>query len=323
MQGRSRYDELHDQYTAIQTTKRGTRYERLAAVVFAALDKTSVVIHDLKVVGADTGVSHQIDVHIESNGRARHILIECKDFDVSGNPVGLGIVRDFWGVVDDVHPHESWIITCNDFTSDARRYAKGKGIKLATLRAFADADWEDRVQTIIVTMDFVYVATDRPDVRIRLSDEDDVRFAEDFARAWPTGGVSPVDDKTQLYDGDTVRSFSEIATRLATTKVLGTTEEQLVESAIVDGWVSADGNNRYAFHGYSVAIPTKRSSQMVTLSAVLDGPKLLLTDDAGLDFVLWDASLRGYTIQPDGSVTLSPGEVQKHLVSTVLQSGAP
>ncbi len=110
MPGRSRYDELHDYYQAISTTKSGTRYERLAAVVFAALDQNSVVIHDLKVVGSDTGVGHQIDVKIEKDGRTKRILLECKDFDVSGDNVGLGIVRDFWGVVDDIHPDESWII---------------------------------------------------------------------------------------------------------------------------------------------------------------------------------------------------------------------
>src|SRR5450755_998973 len=100
--GRSKYDELHDQYQAILTTKTGTRYERLAAVVFAAMERDGVVIHDLGVLGAVSGVEHQIDVHIEKNGVKRRVLIECKDFDVSGDPVGLGIVRDFQGVLSDI-----------------------------------------------------------------------------------------------------------------------------------------------------------------------------------------------------------------------------
>lgn len=105
-------------------------------MVFAALERDAVVIHDVEVVGTITGVPHQIDVQIEKDGLLRRILIECKDYDVRGEPVGLGVVRDFFGVVSDVRPDESWIVTCNDFTAPARKYAKGMGIKLATLRFF-------------------------------------------------------------------------------------------------------------------------------------------------------------------------------------------
>ena len=74
---RSRYDELHDRYFEIRTTKSGTRYERLAAFVFKALDNNDVVIHDLKLLG-ETGVEHQIDVIIEINGVQKRILIELR-----------------------------------------------------------------------------------------------------------------------------------------------------------------------------------------------------------------------------------------------------
>lgn len=79
---RSRYDELHDKYERIATTKAGTRYERLAALAFKILKDRDVVIHDLKLVG-ETGVEHQIDVRIDSNGTPRHLLVECKDFGSS------------------------------------------------------------------------------------------------------------------------------------------------------------------------------------------------------------------------------------------------
>jgi hypothetical protein len=166
MSQRSRYDELHDHYQTILTTKSGTRYERLAAVAFAELDRNNVVIHDLKVIGEDTGVKHQIDVYIENGGRAKHVLVECKDYDISGETVGLGVIRDFWGVVDDIHPDEAWVITCNDFTDDARRFAKGKGIKLATLRAFAASDWENRIHTAVATIVFVSIRNDQIDASV-------------------------------------------------------------------------------------------------------------------------------------------------------------
>ena len=72
--GRSSYDELHDRYERISTTKAGTRYERLAALVFKCLNDRHIVIHDLKLLG-ETGVAHQIDVQIEVDGRPRHLLV--------------------------------------------------------------------------------------------------------------------------------------------------------------------------------------------------------------------------------------------------------
>lgn len=146
---RSRYDELHDHYHKILSTKSGTRYERLAAVVFKSLEQSSTVIHDLKLIG-DSGVAHQIDVTIRRGEKQKRIILECKDFDVSGDKVGLGIVRDFYGLIADVNPDEAYVVTCNGFTDDAERYAKSKHISLVVLREFRKSDWEGRIQQISV-----------------------------------------------------------------------------------------------------------------------------------------------------------------------------
>lgn len=147
---RSKYDELHDRYFAVLNSKGGTRYERLAALVFKSLHEDSVVIHDFKLTGSST-VKHQIDVLIEQQGRTKRVLVECKDFDVSGNPVGLDIVRDFRSVVEDTKADEAFIVTCTGFTEPAETYAKAKNIKLAVLRAFEDKDWEGRIRQVNVT----------------------------------------------------------------------------------------------------------------------------------------------------------------------------
>ena len=81
---RSRYDELHDKYHKILTTKAGTRYEQLAALVFKALESKNAVIHDMELAGEDPQVKHQIDVTVEIAGKTRRAIIECKDFDISG-----------------------------------------------------------------------------------------------------------------------------------------------------------------------------------------------------------------------------------------------
>ena len=166
--GRSSYDELHDRHEPISTTKPGTRYERLVAIVFKCLDDRQIVIHDVKLLG-ETGAAHQIDVHIEVDGRQRRLLVECKDFDISGNKVGLEIVRNFWAVMDDTQPDEGIVITCNDFTKDAKIYAKSKGIKLAALRVFREADWENRLRIIEVALNVFSVNT--PSVYVHAGDE--------------------------------------------------------------------------------------------------------------------------------------------------------
>lgn len=203
----SKYDDLYEAYWNSDIKKSGTRYERLTAFVFKALHDNKTVIHDLKLLG-ESDVKHQIDVTIEENSIQKRILIECKDFDISGKKVGLGIVRDFWGVIDDVHPDEAIIVTCNGFTSEATKYAKSKGIKLAVLREFQPSDWEGRIQTICVTMHIMHIT--EPKVSMHLSSQQAVdKLAADMQAAGLGGyGVmkgQPVylnlqDERTQFND---------------------------------------------------------------------------------------------------------------------------
>lgn len=167
---KSRYDKLHDHYYDLLSTKSGTRYERLTAVVFKSLKQSGTVIHDLKLVG-DSGVSHQIDVTIEHHGKQKRIILECKDLDISGDKVGLGIIRDFYGVVDDIKPDEAYVVTCNGFTSDAERYAKSKHIGLVILREFQESDWAGRIRKIEI--DIVPVVRSRPKVDIEWKQDND------------------------------------------------------------------------------------------------------------------------------------------------------
>lgn len=147
----SRYDELHDRFFSILSSKEGTRYERLAAIVFKTLHEQNVVIHDFKLRG-DSSVKHQIDVVIETGGKQKHVLIECKDFDKSGRLVGLSILRDFRSVVEDTKADEAFVLTCKGYTKPALKYAKAKGIKLAIFRVFEEKDWEGRIRQVNVDL---------------------------------------------------------------------------------------------------------------------------------------------------------------------------
>src|ERR1700722_11209233 len=125
---------VYDRLVAEEKLKAGTKYERLAAVAFRQLTGQTA-IHDLRLVGS-SGVAHQIDAVV---GEQRsHVLIEAKDYDTK---IGLGVVRNFWGVVEDVRPSEAYIVTTEGFTKPAIQFAQAKGIKLALLRPPRDEDW--------------------------------------------------------------------------------------------------------------------------------------------------------------------------------------
>lgn len=181
----SSYDQLHDQYWQTSTPKAGTRYERLVAFVFKALNTSRQVVHDIKLIGS-SDVKHQIDVTINEGKTQKRILVECKDFDVSSNKVGLSIIRDFASVVDDIKPDEAIVITCVGFTADSQKFAKHKGIKLAVLREFQSADMEGRIRKICVTMHIMLIT--EPKVALKLSEQANIdKLQHDMAKAGMSG----------------------------------------------------------------------------------------------------------------------------------------
>ncbi|WP_317951366.1 hypothetical protein, partial [Rossellomorea marisflavi] len=76
-------DTIYNEIIAEEKLKQGTKYEKLAAVVFKTLNQNDVVIHDLTLRGDGKKTGHQIDVTVQSPGsnEPKRILIECKDYD--------------------------------------------------------------------------------------------------------------------------------------------------------------------------------------------------------------------------------------------------
>jgi len=140
--GESQFDRIHDGFLDPDATRKpGVKYERLAAVVAKCLGPEVIVRHDQHYFGK-ADLSTQIDVTIDRGDGPLRTLLECKDFDISGKRVGVAKVREFFGVWKDLGADDAWIVTCNNFTSGARKWAKAHGIKLAILREFRESDWE-------------------------------------------------------------------------------------------------------------------------------------------------------------------------------------
>jgi hypothetical protein len=239
MPKRSRYDELHDRYNTILTTKGGTRYEILAAFVFKALEEQDTVIHDLRLTG-ESDVAHQIDALVERNGVQRRMLIECKDFDISGEKIGLDIIRNFRSVLEDTKADEGVVVTCNGFTTDALKYAKAKGIKLLVLRAFEQADMPGRIKTVVVNLHVLAPKT--PTASVCLSDGSQRLLAEECAKAGLNGGVS-IADPVYFVRGSERFQFNDFVTsKMRTAMQTAKPHETQIVSIPPDGWSIQVGN---------------------------------------------------------------------------------
>src|SRR6202035_4335209 len=125
-------EHIYNRLVAEEKLKAGTKYERLAALVFQILDRASFVIHDVELRGPGKEAEHQIDVTAsDRSGQRRRVIVEARD---RKKPVGLGQVRDFYGVVHQLKPDQAWIVSVTGFSADAEKYARDEGIGLAVLR---------------------------------------------------------------------------------------------------------------------------------------------------------------------------------------------
>ncbi|MGB3794738.1 MAG: restriction endonuclease, partial [Alteraurantiacibacter sp.] len=150
-------------------------------------------MHDIKLRG-DSTVPHQIDVSIQRGANAKRMIIECKDFDLRDGKVGLDIVRSFRSVLEDTDADEAVILTCVGYTREARAYAKAKGIKLAVLRTFEEADKAGRLQKIVLNV-HVQGAISLSIDKLAMDQANHDRFVAEMAAAGLKSGIhsdSPV-----------------------------------------------------------------------------------------------------------------------------------
>lgn len=162
---------LYDRLVAEEKRKSGTKYERLAAIVFRILTERAT-LHDLRLRGK-TGVPHQIDAVVGDD--RKHVLIEAKDYD---RVVDLPVVRNFWAVVEDLKPDEAFVVTTTGFSDNAMQYAAAKGIRLALLRPPTEQDWDGLAGRVTLELVVTGQATP-PDVTWELHPDDHAKIVGD------------------------------------------------------------------------------------------------------------------------------------------------
>lgn len=294
--GRTRYDELHDKYHAILTTKAGTRYERLAAMVFKALEERNVVIHDLKLSGADPEVKHQIDVTVEIGGVKRTRLIECKDFDIAHDKVGLGIIRDFRSVLEDTKADEGIVITCIGFTEDARKYAKSKGIKLAVLRVIETVDLNGYITKIRVGI--VVQMPANPSAAIAIPEHVSQLYSEQMKAIGANGGISNT-APVFFVSGNERHQFNAFLTKRMNEAIPAAGPKTIEIMIPPDNWrIQIDGNPPMPFDGITVRfdVDEERHTTEVVSDRVAE---LILTGFGQEDIIIYGDDIERRAIDPD------------------------
>ena len=301
MAKRTRHDDLHDRYHTIATTKSGNRYERLAALVFKALEENNTIIHDMKLIGSEPDIKHQIDVIVEDPNRGRRrILIECKDFDISGDNVGLGIVRDFRSVVEDTEADEGIILTCNGFTTMARKYAKSKNIKLCVLRIVESSDMKARIRKIV--MRFVVEHTLIDNAIIAISAEDNDIYQSNLRDAGVSKeGVGPFDPVYFVNDSQKEQFCSFLYHRVHQAELWKTTPKGSLAMPANNWKLQVEDNPPIVFQGTILDVRKERDEE--TLNITSDRvAELILSGYDDHDLVIFGDELERFTIDEESGL---------------------
>jgi hypothetical protein len=292
----SRYDELHDKYHKILTTKAGTRYERLAAMVFKSLEEKNVVIHDLKLAGEDPKVKHQIDVTIDVDGQRKRWIVECKDFDIADEKVGLGIIRDFRSVLEDTKADEGIVITCAGFTEDATRYAKSKGIKLAVLRVVEQVDLAGYIAKVVVGILIQQPAN--PRANITISDKVSQRYFEQLEAIGVKGGFRNTDPVFFVRNGETHHFNAFIAKRM--NDAIRAAGPKALEITIPpDNWlIQIDKNAPIPFEGISISFGVDEELHKIEIVSNRVA-ELIVTGFGEADIIIFGDQIESRSIDPE------------------------
>ncbi len=150
-------DNIYDSYIINEKLKTGTKYEKLAAIVYKTLAEDDVVIHDLRLRGEGKTAEHQIDVTIEKQDHhQKRIIVECKDYD---KVVGISVIRDFYGAIAQIKPDDAIVVSTQGFTKGAVKFAADEKIKLAILREFNEEDWVGKMRRLIFDIRMISMNT--------------------------------------------------------------------------------------------------------------------------------------------------------------------
>ena len=296
-------DNIYDSHIIYEKLKAGTKYERLAAVVYKIFEEDDVVIHDLRLRGEGKAAEHQIDVTIEKEGNRKRILVECKDYD---DVVGIGIIRDFYGAVAQIKPDDAIVVTTEGFTKGAVKFAKDENIKLAILKEFNEEDWEGRLRRLVINMRMIFMNT--PHITSWLIADPSLLDQVNAALGSNLGNEQEADTtETYFYteNGDQAETFQQVLhpifnsfQRVAGQTTKGKYEFEKIRYIKLCGITVPVRGFEYEFSSHESVITTviDEGAKVATLLyKMLDGT---------IDTVIFDQQLEKWIFDEDGQVIL-------------------
>jgi len=275
-------DIVYDRYIAAEKLKHGTKFERVAAVVFQILNEGVEVRHDVRLRGDGKDTTHQIDVSVRGQEPRRHLVIECKDKDTAA--VGLGTVRDFNGAVIQLDA-DAFLLASSRFTKAARTYANDERIQIGTMRPFTDEDWEGRIRKVVLTIS-AFVREDPPRVELQVTEGTDVSQV--------SAGLIHVSESPEIESGRTLHSLVE--------DLIGAwpmREGEYEASQSCDPPLTVGGTPVHR-----VVVRYRVTAVTTTVEVESDAvPELLIrTLDGTLDRVITSSDLKRFTFDESGKV---------------------
>jgi len=293
-------DDLHVALFGSRPKKHGEAYERVTAVVLAALGWTNVK-HDTRERGAGKLAVHQLDVTAcDPHGTIERLIVECKDLGKrlgngkkpsKGKKLGKGTADTLVGVLTQLGVQHGMAVTTVGFTKGAINVAKDNDIALVRIRPYDPSVNYISKATIELTIPF---PTRSPLEPIPLPGE-----------ALPDGAgtVSPFDILLYL-DGSEAELVSEVLEKHAQ-PVVGKPQERVATFA--DGrLLQLDEGDALRLGGMRWTETLHQHTEKITVGSDSE-PRLIIeqVDESG-EFaggrVMVDDKLLAWDIDADGNV---------------------
>ena len=248
------------------------------------------------MVGDDPDVKHQIDVTVERGGSKLKLLVECKDFDVSGEKVGLDIIRSFRSVIEDTGADEGIVVTCNAFTEDAQKYARAKNIKLAIIRTFEDRVMNGRIERVILTT--IIQRPENATAAIVMNESQDQRHRQERSAHGIGEGVHR-DDPVYVVKGNDRQHFNEFVTSRMNDAIQMSNPQTVRITIPADGWeLKIAENPPMPFLGFivSFSVDEERHTREIVSSRIAE---LIVSGLGGSDIIIFGDQIGRHQIDPD------------------------
>ena len=288
-------DIIYDQNVAQEKLKSGSKYERLTALVYKIIDKNDVVIHSLKLRGDGKTASHQIDVLVEKGSTKKRILIECKNYN---SKVGLGIIRDFFGAVNQIRPAEAYVVTTIGFTKGAIKFAADEKINLFILREVLESDLKGRISKIHLSIH--YPIWDIKVVSLLIDDEGEKNKLQSIQNKELLVG----DLLVKNPQGNKVSTLFAEVDKVVSQQEVGKENSFLHKLIVKPNYIDFNGA-RLDGVVISISITYKIQESMVEADGI--ATLILQSIEGNISKIIQDTDLRAWTFNDDSEVSGKDG----------------